>query len=61
LKKSYCDQPEALSICILSTSSSGCLQEWRHIHPAIDPDSLPMVRVDFLYLPGVLQGTSLLQ
>jgi len=37
------------------------LQDRRHVHSAIDPNSLPMVRVDFLYLPGLLQGTSLLQ
>ena len=61
LKKSYCDQPEAPPTYIFSTSSSGCLQYRRHVPSAIDPDSLPMVRFDFLHLPGLLQRTSLLQ
>jgi hypothetical protein len=43
LKKSYCEQPEAPPTYFLSTASSGCLQERRHVYSAIDPNSLPMV------------------
>jgi hypothetical protein len=32
-----------------------------HIHFSFDPDSPLIVRVDFLFLPGVLQGTSILK
>ena len=61
LKKSYCEQPGAHPIYLLPTSSSGCLQDWRNVHSAIDQNSLPMVWVDILYLSVLFQGTSLLQ
>jgi hypothetical protein len=61
LKKSYCEQPKAPPTYFLSTTFSGCLQEPGHVYSAIDPNSLPLVRVDFLSMPVLLQRADLLQ